>query len=370
MKTLLKYSPLFLLLLILSACTVITPPKGEDESIEDDELIRILDDRFPLMKAVEGGKTDEIKRLLKIEAFKKNVDQQDEEGNTALLFAAEYGFEDILNLLIEAGADPNLSDFKKRTPLMNASYKGKANIVTRLLKMESVKKNINTQDIKGNTAFLFAAKKGYDNIMDLLLGEGADSTLSNFKERTPLMEASYRGQLDSVTRLLKMESVKKNINTQDIKGDTAFMFAAKKGYDNIMDLLLGEGADSTLSNFKERTPLMEAAYRGQLNSVTKLLKIKAVRDNINAEDKEGNRALSLANQEGYKQVASLLQEAGATPQPIKETYLNIKRAFKRMFVRQDRENPLRKAAAQSDKEAHPEPQSLFERISSFFKNLF
>ena len=359
-----------MLLLILSACIGITP-EGEDESTEDDEFIRILDDSFPLMKAVKGGKTDEIKRLLKIEAFKKNVDQQDEEGNTAFLFTAGYGFEDILNLLIEAGADPNLSDFKKRTPLITAAYKGKANIVTRLLKIETVKKNINAQDIKGNTAFLFAAKKGYDNIMDLLLEAEADSTLSNFKERTPLMEATYRGQLNSVTRLLKIETVKKSVNAQDIKGNTAFLFATKKGHDNIMDLFLEAGADSTLSNFKERTPLMEAAYRGQLNSVTKLLEIKAVRDSINLEDKEGSTALLLANQEGYKQVASLLKEAGATPQPVKETYLNIKRAFKRVFVRQNTENPLRKAAAQSeDKEAHPEPQSLFERISSFFKNLF
>ena len=117
MKTLFKYLFVFVFLLTLSSCIGVTPPE-EDEPSEDEEIIRILDERFPLMKAVQGGKVDEIKRLLKIEAFKKNVDQQDEEGNTALLFAAEYGFEDILNLLIEVGADPNLSDFKKRTPLM------------------------------------------------------------------------------------------------------------------------------------------------------------------------------------------------------------------------------------------------------------
>ena len=106
---------------------------------------------------------------------------------------------------------------------------------------------------------------------------------------------------------------------------------------------------------------MEATYRGQLNSVTKLLEIKAVRDSINAEDKEGSTALLLANQEGYKQIATLLQEAGATPQPIKETYLNVKRVFKKMFARKDTENPLRKAATQSDKEAYPEPQSFYLR---------
>ena len=209
--------------------------------------------------------------------------------------------------------------------------------------------------------------------MDLLSGEGADPKLDNFKKRTPLMEAAYRGQTNSVKKLLQIDSVKKNINAQDIKGDTTFIFAAKRGYEDILDLLQEAGADPDLRNFKERTPLMEAVVRGKANSVAKLLKIKTVRDNIDAEDKDGNTALSLANQEGYKQIASLLQEAGATPQPIKGAYLRIKRVFKKVFFQQEnigKENSLRKTATQSKDEKFQQPQSFFEKITSFFKNLF
>ena len=372
MKIRLSYLLSFVLLMTLSACIGIIDEKKDDPP-EEDELIRILNDSFPLMKAVKEGKVDEIKRLLKIEAFKKNVNQQDEDGNTALLFAAEYGFEDILNLLIGTGADPNLPDFKKRTPLMTAAYRGKANIVTKLLEIDSLKKNINAQDKDGDTALIFAAKRGYDNILDLLLQEGADPNLRNFKERTPLMEATKRGKANIVTKLLEIDSLKKNINAQDKDGDTALIFAAKRGSDDIMDLLLQAGADPNLSNFKERTPLMEATKRGKANIVTKLLKIKTVRDNIDAKDKDENTALSLANQEGYKQIASLLKEAGATPQPIKETYLHLKRIFKKVFFRQNtagEENPLRKTATEAKDKKTQQPKFFFEKITSFFKNLF
>ena len=172
----------------LSACIGIIDDEKDDPP-EEDELIRILNDRFPLMKAVKEGKVDEIKRLLKIEAFKKNVNQQDEDGNTALIFTAEYGFEDIFNLLIEAGADPNLSDFKKRTPLMIAAYRGKANTVTKLLKIQTVKDNIDAKDKDGNTALSLANQKGYKQLASLFREAGA--TPQPIKETLSPFEKSF-----------------------------------------------------------------------------------------------------------------------------------------------------------------------------------
>ena len=369
MKALVKFSLVFLL--ILTACTDVIVKKENTPDEDEDEIIRILDDRFPLMKAVKEGKLDEIKRLLKIEVFKKGVNQQDEEGNTAFIFAAEQGFEDILAFLLEEKADPILSDFKKRTPLMIAAYRGKINIINRLLEIDVVKESINDQDKDGNTAFFFAAKKGYEDILDLLLEAKADPNLSNFRKRTPLMIAAYKGKVNIVNRLLQIDIVKEAINDQDKDGNTGFLLAARKGHEDTLELLLQAKADPVLNNFKERTPLMESVIRGRMNTVIKLLQIKSVRDNINATDKDGNTALSLARQEGYKQIASLLLEAGAISQPIKDTFLNIKSMFKQMFFPEQirEENQLRKTASESEDKKN-NPQSFFERIASFLKNLF
>ncbi|MCY4513315.1 MAG: hypothetical protein OXB86_06470 [Bdellovibrionales bacterium] len=95
------------------------------------------------------------------------------------------------------------------------------------------------------------------------------------------------------------------------------------------------------------------------------------KDNINATGKEGNSALSLAKSEGYTQIASLLEEAGAISRPIKDSFLNIKRSLKKIFYpkKTDEGIQLRQTATKSeDKKNHS--SSLFERITSFIKGLF
>ena len=369
MKFLFRFSFLTILLLVFSGCIRITEVILPEE--DDDDIARILDERYPLMKSAKTGRLDEVKRLLKIEVFKRNVNQQDEDGNTALIFAAEQGHEDILNLLLENGADPLLSDFKKRTPLMDAAYRGKVNIIKRLLQIETVKENINAGDINGNTAFIFAAGKGHDRALDVLQEAGADPNSANFRQRTPLMNAARKGQTPVVNKLLQIESVKQNINEQDKGGNTAFLFAAGKGHNDILDILLKNDADPVLSNFKERTPLMAAVLRGQANSVAKLLQIEAVKENINVTDKNGHTALSLAKSENHTQIASLLEENGAVAPAGKGSFLNIKRLFQKVFFlkKTEKNNELRKTAAKPKDNKSSSP-SFFERVTSFWKNLF
>ena len=81
MGNLFKYSLLFLL--ILPACVDIIIEKDDPADEDIDEMVRILDGQFALMKAARRGDLDEVKRLLEIELFKNNVNDQDEDGNTA-----------------------------------------------------------------------------------------------------------------------------------------------------------------------------------------------------------------------------------------------------------------------------------------------
>lgn len=185
------------------------------------------------------------------------------------------------------------------------------------------------------------------------------------------MKAARRGDLDEVKKLLALEVFRSHVDQQDEDGNTALLFAAKKGSEDILDQLLKNGADSSLNNFKERTLLMNAVLGGNPNIVTKLLEIQTVKDNINDTDKEGDTALFLANREGYKEIADLLLENGAIRQPVKEAFLNMKRAFKKiLFLKNPEEkDQLRQTAAKS-KEEESHSQSFLGRIITFFKNLF
>ena len=56
---------------------------------------------FRLTDAVLNEKINEVKRILS-ERPKINIDVQDQEGSTALMYACEEGMIDIVKLLVEA----------------------------------------------------------------------------------------------------------------------------------------------------------------------------------------------------------------------------------------------------------------------------
>ena len=60
------------------------------------------------------------------------VENTDKYKNTALTWAALYGHTEILNILIQNGADVNMADVNKSTALMGASINGHTHVVNML----------------------------------------------------------------------------------------------------------------------------------------------------------------------------------------------------------------------------------------------
>ena len=75
----------------------------------------------PLVPAAHDGRTAEVRRLLDEGA---DVDQADEYGFTALLWASARNHIEIAAVLLEAGADVNKANFYGRTPMSWACYDG------------------------------------------------------------------------------------------------------------------------------------------------------------------------------------------------------------------------------------------------------
>ena len=341
-----------------------SPPQRPKNN--ENGLLRVLDDRFPLIKAASEGRTKEVEKLLKISAFKKDIDgQHDRDGSTALIHSAEKGHVEIMDLLLKAGADPNLPDFKGQTPLMHSAGRGKKTAIEKLLSVEGIE--MNAGDKYGRTAFTHAAKNGHVKIMDLLLKAGADPFQKSFKGQTPLMSAARSGKTNAVKKLLQISSTQ-HINIRDNgRGLTALIQAIKRGHDEIADILLKAGANPNLPDFKGRTPLIYSAMAGKPPIVTRLLQISTVRENINAQDKNGNTAFSLAEEEGHTEITALLRSAGADPQLGKSTLLNMKKIFKKLFSgdKAEEEDSFRTTATNKA----GEETSFREKTKLFFKNL-
>ena len=93
-------------------------------------------------------------------------------GYTVLHYAAIYGFEDIVRLLVERGADKEtIDDQSGDTPLLSAVRLERPGIVEILLENRV---NIEARDVHDNTPLMLAITHEFSAIIGLLLMAGAD----------------------------------------------------------------------------------------------------------------------------------------------------------------------------------------------------
>jgi len=106
-----------------------------------------------------------------------------------------------------------------------------------------------------------------------------DSLNRNIEGRTPLMHASFKGDLDRVITLLDKGS---DVNARDAGGDTALMFASMAGHFLIVKMLLAHGADPLLRARNGWTALTfaESRHQHEVASLLRRAEEKAYRDGL------------------------------------------------------------------------------------------
>ena len=126
-----------------------------------------------------------------------NIELRGMDGHTPLLTAANYGKEECCELLLERGASIEARCTRGWTSLIVASYCENENICRLLLKRKA---NINAQDEYGMTSLHYAV--GHYNIpmIKLLLSEGARLEKDR-DERTPLDVAKIIKQVETISLL-------------------------------------------------------------------------------------------------------------------------------------------------------------------------
>jgi ankyrin repeat protein len=225
-------------------------------------------------------------------------------GNTALMLAVDNNNLEIVNALLDKGADVNMVnmvDYDKRTALMFAVDRLNFRAVWKEEIVDHKKKNSELINL-GNKINLETALDDVEkkinlniNIIKALLEKGADVNMVDYKKRTALMKVArgYKGELDIVKALLDKGA---DVNKVDDEGKTALMLAAYEGTLNTVKTLLDKGADVNMVDHDKRTALMLA-----VGYTRKLDIVKALLDNgadVNKVDHEGKTALMTAAKYG------------------------------------------------------------------------
>lgn len=238
--------------------------------------------------AVDSSSTDMIKLLLKynnIICFESVVFyavQQRESEISKILFehkrifgvnharfsfltlAAIKGMVDLVEYLIENGADVNQTNNQGGTALQLAAFHGHYEIVKLLLSKGA---NPNIKSVFDQTPLLMACIEGHEKVVKVLLRHGADPTIDN---QTPIF-VSCAGGWPSVVKIL-LENGNVNVNVEGSDSLYPIHYASMNDNLDTVKLLIENGAIINTKTLEDITPLHLAAYNGCF-SIVKVIKL-------------------------------------------------------------------------------------------------
>jgi ankyrin repeat protein len=143
--------------------------------------------------------------------------------------------------LLDAGADVDVRGKKGGTPLYMAARKGYGEIVKLLIERRA---DVNAAESTGLlTPLILALQNGHEDVAGILLSAGADAKLANRDGVTPLFMAAQQGRVASVKRLL---SAGANVNAAARNGATPLLIATNEGHAEVVRILLEARADTTV----------------------------------------------------------------------------------------------------------------------------
>jgi len=171
----------------------------------------------PLIWASLYGRNDIVSQL--IQNYDVPINVQNFEGESPLSAAVRNGNFDLVNFLLEKGANANLSNIRCETPLHLAACLGYLDICKELIRYGAL---IDLEDDCGDTPLHWAVREEKLEIVELLLSVGADPKHMNEDEESPQMLAQSVGS-DSIASVFDSSM---DTDIVDIGDDTAgFTFA-------------------------------------------------------------------------------------------------------------------------------------------------
>ena len=238
------------------------------------------------------------------------IEDEDKDGYTPVMYASLYGFPIILEtLLSEGNANPNSRDSKGNTALTLCIGHNKSKLQKELEEKRNKKNNKKKTESNDN-----------DNVNQQLVvapSSNRQKTISPFSNQQLVVETSSNRQLSLSPSSNKRQNPMTHFNPQKYTKVPIDVYNNSTPTEKCIEILLCYGADPNISSKTKITPLMRAAEKDYVEIIDLLLgkRIHGTKiANVNARDKEDRTALMFAiKNDNFPSVSELLKAENIDP---------------------------------------------------------
>ncbi|KAE9417465.1 hypothetical protein Angca_004377, partial [Angiostrongylus cantonensis] len=306
----------------------------------------------PLMLAAMNGHKEATRVLLEQGS---DINAQIETNrNTALTLACFQGRTEVVGLLLQYNANVEHRAKTGLTPLMEAANGGYVEVGELLLDACA---DPNTAPVPSSrdTALTIAADKGHERFVDMLVNRGAHIDARNKKGCTALWLACHGGHLETVQTLVKHGA---DVDMQDNRKMSPLMVAFRKGHVKVVQHMVQHvrqfPGDQELSRYL--TTISETELLQSCRECMDLI-VKAK----NAQAEEANRAA--------ESLLALLAEEEEAARSKKQAKMRKKEKKKeKKAKKQDFTEKERNAAAPTETQTRVQQSSPINRVKEESEN--
>ncbi|KAF7667000.1 hypothetical protein LDENG_00084400 [Lucifuga dentata] len=180
----------------------------------DQRIVRLLIHQGPSHPKLNEQSSLAHKEFKRCGPFDPYINAKNNDNETPLHCAAQYGHFEVVRMLLEELTDPTMRNNKFETPLDLAALYGRLEVVKLLL---TAHPNLLSCNTKKHTPLHLASRNGHLSVVEVLLDAGMDINYETEKG-SALHEAALFGKTEVVQKLL---STGIDVNMVDQKGLTA-----------------------------------------------------------------------------------------------------------------------------------------------------